>query len=268
LPSLNIDQCASLKTLVVAGDTCPEHVARLWSTGRQFINAYGPSETTVCATMGLYDRNQSASCIGKPLHNIQIHVLNQHHEMVPVKTAGELHIGGVGLARGYLNRPDLTAEKFIPNPFHDATNPASSERLYKTGDLVRWLPDGNLEFLGRIDHQVKIRGFRIELGEIEHALTSSNWVRDAMVLARETDTGDKRLIAYVVADEQDGRVLHPQAGDVSDGPISEEIKTSRHEVIEGLRQELGKTLPDYMVPSAFVFLKSFPLTPNGKVDRK
>ncbi|MDG9672359.1 condensation domain-containing protein, partial [Hahella sp. CR1] len=160
----------------------------------------------------------------------------------PIGVAGELHIGGAGLARGYLNRPDLTAEKFIPNPFSDDPH----ARLYRTGDLVRWLPDGNLEFLGRIDHQVKIRGFRIELGEIEAVLLQHEAVREAVVVARE-EQGDKRLVAYVITET---------------GSSLAEEQLSRE-----LRRTITQQLPDYMTPSAFVILDSLPLTPNGKVDR-
>ena len=153
---------------------------------------------------------------------------------------GELYIGGVGLARGYLGRPDLTAEKFIPHPFSDEPG----ARLYKTGDLVRYLADGNIEFLGRIDQQVKIRGFRIELGEIESALAQHSAVQEVAVLAREDVPGEKRLVAYVVLAKQ-------------------QVLTSTE-----LRTFVKAKLPDYMVPSVFVFLDSLPLTPNGKVDRK
>ena len=159
---------------------------------------------------------------------------------VPVGVAGELHIGGEGLARGYLNRPDLTAEKFIPDPFSDTPG----ARLYKTGDLARYRPDGNIEFLGRIDHQVKIRGFRIELGEIESTLAQHPGVREAVVVAREDDSGDKRLVAYLV------------------GTPQTELE------VGALRAFLKAKLPEYMVPAAFVMLDALPLTPNGKVDRK
>jgi acyl carrier protein len=159
---------------------------------------------------------------------------------VPVGVSGELHISGKGLARGYLNRPDLTAERFIPNPF--SSEPGTC--LYRTGDLARYLPDGNIEFLGRIDHQIKLRGFRIELGEIEAVLTSYDTVADTVVLAREDVAGDKRLVAYIVSNKEDASTT------------------------QDLRNYLKQKLPDYMVPSAFVYLDALPRTPNGKVDRK
>jgi acyl carrier protein len=158
---------------------------------------------------------------------------------VPVGVRGEIHIGGVQVARGYLHRPELTAEHFIPDPFSDS----SGARMYKTGDLARYLPDGNIEFIGRLDHQIKIRGFRVETGEIESALSQHPSVRETVVLAREDNPGDKRLAAYVVASD-------------SQPPTNE------------LRDFLKQKLPEYMVPSAFVFLDALPLTPNGKVDRR
>jgi amino acid adenylation domain-containing protein len=255
LPLLPLSQWHSVKTLVVAGDVCALSLANEWSEGRRFINAYGPSEATVCATMGSYINDGSSLCIGKPLQNVQVYILNERQKLLPLGVAGELYIGGIGLSRGYLNRADLTAEKFIANPFYDKNDSASSQRLYKTGDLVRWLPDGNLEFLGRIDHQVKIRGFRIELGEIENALSTHQDVKDAVVVARET-LGDKRLIAYVVTETVD-----PDA-------TSEAAINANHELIESLRHYVSQCLPEYMVPSAFVLLDHLPLTPNGKVDRK
>jgi thioesterase domain-containing protein/acyl carrier protein len=178
--------------------------------------------------------------IGYPVANTQIYILDQHLQPVPVGVLGQLHIGGDGLARGYLSRPDLTAASFIPNPF--SKEPGA--RLYRTGDLAHYLPDGNVEFLGRIDHQVKLRGFRIELGEIEAVLSEHSKVYQSVVLAREDVSGDKRLVAYVVP---------------SHGPAP-----TRPE----LRAFLKDKLPDYMVPSAFVFLDAMPLTPSGKLDRK
>ena len=228
---------ASVERLAEWKQYAPEHV--------RWTNAYGPTEATITATMyelgkGLeHGRTQSVS-IGRPIANTQIYLLDPSLQPVPVGVAGELHIGGESLANGYLNQAELTAEKFIPNPF-DA-DPES--RLYKTGDLARYLPDGNIEFLGRIDHQVKIRGFRIELGEIEAALTAHASVREAVVAVREDVPGQKRLLAYVIPEQ--------------------EQSISRGEFIEFLK----KHLPEYMLPTDFVMLDTFPLTPSGKIDRK
>ena len=212
------------------------------------INEYGPTETVVgCAVYRCRaaDVPDEAVPIGRPITNTRLYILDPHLELTPVGVPGELHIGGAGLARGYLNRPELTAEKFIPNPFSQTPG----ERLYKTGDLVRYRPDGNLEFLGRLDHQVKIRGFRIELGEIEAALAALPVVREAVVLARG-EGAERQLVAYVVAHE-------PAEGTGCLPPNVSE-----------LRSALKASLPDYMVPAAWVFLPALPLTPNGKVDRK
>jgi amino acid adenylation domain-containing protein len=230
-----------LQTLLVGGEACPPALARDWASGRQFVNAYGPTEITVCATFHECEARESTSVpIGRPVPNTQIYILDRHGEPVPVGVPGEIHIAGVGIARGYLNRAELTAERFVANPFSTEPN----ARMYKTGDLGQWRADGTIEYLGRNDHQVKIRGFRIELGEIEAQLAQQPQVKEALVLAREDLPGDKRLVAYITLRE---------AGDVS---------------IEALRARLKERLPDYMVPSAFVILQQFPLTPNGKIDRR
>ncbi|HEY7216577.1 MAG TPA: amino acid adenylation domain-containing protein, partial [Thermoanaerobaculia bacterium] len=235
LATLSPGDLPGLETLVVAGEACPLDLARQWSTGRRFFNAYGPTEATVCATAKLYDGGEALP-IGRPIERVQAYVLDARAMPVPIGVAGELVLGGPGLARGYLDLPERTARSFVPHPF--ATLPG--ERLYRTGDLVRWTAAGELEFLGRFDHQVKVRGFRIELGEIEAALLALAGVREAVVVAREDTPANQRLVAYVVGDA----------------------------AADALRQSLRERLPDYMVPSAFVLLPAFPLTASGKVDRK
>ncbi|HVR95060.1 MAG TPA: amino acid adenylation domain-containing protein, partial [Thermoanaerobaculia bacterium] len=238
LATLEPGDLPDLKTLIVAGEACHPGLARRWSAGRRLFNSYGPTETSVCATMQLYAPREGGERlpIGPPIARMQAHVLDARGNPVPLGVAGELCVGGAGLARGYLDRPDRTAASFVPHPF--ATSPG--ERLYRTGDLVRWLPDGALDFLGRTDHQVKVRGFRIEPGEIEAALAALPGVREAVVVAREDVPGDRRLVAYVTGEATAGE----------------------------LRGLLRERLPDSMVPSAFVTLPALPLTPNGKVDRK
>ena len=208
----------------------------------QLINLYGPTENTVATTAAtvLPDQSGHSPPIGHPISNTQVYILDARLKPVPIGVVGELYIGGDGLARGYLNRPKLTAERFILNPL--AGTPG--ERLYKTGDLVRYLADGNIEYIGRSDDQVKIRGFRIELGEIEATLSQHPQVKDSLVMVREEETGDKRLVAYVVS------------------------KQAAEDVTASIRDYLKQTLPEYMVPSAFVVLDAFPLTPNGKVDKQ
>jgi amino acid adenylation domain-containing protein len=201
------------------------------------VDLYGPSEDTTYSTFAVRSSLGPAT-IGRPISNTQVYILDDHLNPVPRGVRGELYLGGDGLARGYLNRPELTAEKFIPNRFSEEPG----ARLYKTGDLARYLSDGNIEFLGRIDHQVKIRGFRIELGEIEAVIKEHAAVRDAVVVAREDVAGDKRLVGYVINRE----------------PVQ----------VSDLRKYLQAKLPDYMVPWALVFLDFLPLTPNGKIDRE
>jgi amino acid adenylation domain-containing protein len=203
-------------------------------------NVYGPTECTVDATLATIGDETTTPTIGRALANTRIYLLDAHGQPVPLGATGEVYIGGAGVARGYLNRPELTAERFLTDPF--AADP--SARMYRTGDLARYLPDGNLEYLGRNDHQVKVRGFRIELGEIEARLAGHPTVRQAVVMAREDAPGDLRLVAYVTAQ--------------ADRPI---------ETAE-LREHLAQQLPDYMQPSRFVQLDALPLTPNGKLDRK
>ena len=239
-----------LRQLLAGGDVLSvPHVLKFLKErgGCQLINGYGPTENT---TFTCYYRITEPSQldnsvpIGRPIANTQVYVLNSELQPVPIGVVGELYIGGDGLARGYLNRPELTEEKFISNPFLNSKFDIQNQKLYKTGDLVRYLPNGNIEFVGRIDNQVKIRGFRIELGEIEAVLSQHPDIRQTVVTAREYISGDKRLVAYVVP--------HPK-----------QIPTT-----EQLRCFLKEKLPDYMMPGYFIFLDSFPLTPNGKVDRR
>ncbi len=207
------------------------------------INNYGPSEATVLVTSGRVLPISHADIpppIGRPIANTQIYILNENLQQVPIGELGELYIGGVGVGRGYLNRPELTAERFIPDPF--SNKPGA--RLYKTGDLARHLSDGQIAFMGRTDHQIKIKGYRIEPDEIVSVLNSHPAVQTSLVVAREDTSGDKRLVAYIV--------LVPGA----------------HVTARSLRETLMTQLPDYMVPVAFVLLDSLPVTPNGKVDRK
>jgi len=256
LAVLPVEELPALQTIIVAGEACSAELIKQWSAGRNFFNAYGPTEASVCATIAKCTDSDRKISIGRPIANTQIYILDSHLQPVPIGVPGELHIAGAGLARGYLNRRELTQQKFIPNPFEEAAvrllsaplkasrSPDAGSRLYKTGDLARYLPDGNIEYLGRIDNQVKIRGFRIELGELEAVLSQNVDVRACCVITREDIPGEKRLVAYIV-------------------PQTEVIPT-----VSVLRQFLKTKLPDYIVPNAFVILEAIPITPNGKVDRR
>ncbi|MDM9382031.1 amino acid adenylation domain-containing protein [Chlorogloeopsis sp. ULAP01] len=233
----------SVRTINLAGEPLAKKLVQLLykhSSVQQIFNLYGPSEDTTYSTFALVKPEDSVVSIGRPITNTQVYVLDRDLKPVPIGIPGELYISGEGLARGYLNRSELTAQKFIRNPFSSELE----SRLYKTGDLVRYLPDGNLEYIGRLDHQVKIRGFRIELGEIEIVLSQHPAVQETIVVAREDIPGNKRLVAYLV--------LHQQPTPT----------------ISDLRRFLKQKLPEYMVPSSFVMLDTLPLTPNGKVDRR
>nr|VFK53829.1 MAG: amino acid adenylation domain-containing protein [Candidatus Kentron sp. TC] len=236
------EEIPALSTLITAGEACPIAVAREWTRKARYFNAYGPTETTVCASILAFSGEDETLSIGHPIANIQTYILDSNLQPLPIGVSGELYIGGAGVARGYLNRPDLTAERFIPDPFSNDPD----ARLYRTGDLCRWLPDGTIEYLGRIDTQVKIRGFRIECGEVENALLVHPNVREAVVDARGEGL-EKQLVAWVVGD----------VGGIHESPLRDALRTHPRGM-----------LPDWMVPSVFVFVESLPLTPSGKIDRK
>src|SRR5271157_4037856 len=226
--------------ILCGGEALPSDLAQaLLPRCTQLWNLYGPTETTIWSTLHRVTTADGPVPIGRPIANTQVFILDGHRQLVPAGIVGELYIGGAGLARGYFARPELTAERFIENPF------APHTRLYRTGDLARWLPDGNIECLGRADHQVKIRGFRIEPGEVEAALARHPAVGQCVVVAREDSHGDKILVAY----------LEPQPN-------------AAIPAVSDLRAHLANDLPAYMVPSAFVVLDKLPLTPNAKIDRK
>ncbi|TGN90761.1 amino acid adenylation domain-containing protein [Bradyrhizobium yuanmingense] len=242
----DLQRLASLRVLVLAGELPRAELVKGLPPDIAVFNGYGPTEATVCATSWLRHQgfDGDAVPIGRPLPNARIYLLDRFGAPVPLGAVGEIYIGGVGVARGYLNRADLTAERFVRDPFCGDAD----ARMYRTGDLGRYLPDGNIAFLGRNDHQVKIRGFRIELGEIEFRLNEHADVADSIVLVQRNHGGDMRLVAYVA--------------------VRGGVRRDGGELASALRDHLRACLPDYMVPSAFVSLDALPLTPNGKVDRK
>ena len=240
-------ECQSLQAIFCGGEVLALELCLQLraSLGIRIANLYGPTEATIDAAVWVCPANEDDDPplipLGRPISNTRIYILDGHGEPVPIGVAGEIYIGGAGVARGYLNQPELTAERFLADPFAGEAD----ARMYKTGDLGRYLPDGTIEFLGRNDFQVKIRGFRIEPGEIEARLTQHPAVREAVVLAREDGPGDKRLVAYYTV------VPDAEAADA-----------------EALRRHLSAILPEYMVPAAYVRLDALPLTANGKLDRK
>ncbi len=239
----------ALRRVIFGGEALDLHSLKPWFDRHgdqcpQLVNMYGITETTVhvtCRSLSIMDLTQSpGSMIGRPIPDLQVYILDEHQQLVPLGVAGEMYVGGGGLAQGYLYQPELTAERFVPNAYSDKPG----AQLYRTGDLARHLPNGDIQFLGRVDRQVKIRGFRIELGEIESVLGQHPDVQTNVVLAREDTPGEKRLVAYVV---------------LARGSFS---------TVNELRDFVRERLPEYMLPSAFVLLESLPLTPSGKVDRR
>src|SRR5262249_35685261 len=229
----------NLETVIAAGEASTAEIVERWAGGRRFFNAYGPTEATVCASIGEIKAGaEGKPSIGRPIKNTRLYILDGQMNPAPVGAQGELYIAGVGLARGYLGRPELTAERFIPDLF----NAEGGGRLYRTGDVARYLVNGAVEFVGRADDQVKIRGYRIEPGEIGAVLNESRSVKQSVVVAKEDERGEKHLIGYVVGEE---------------GASPAELK--RH---------LRERLPEHMVPEEIVVLKEMPLTVNGKIDRK
>jgi amino acid adenylation domain-containing protein len=245
LEAENVEKCQSIKRVLASGEALPTQLQQRFfhRLDAQLHNLYGPTEAAIDVTFWQCQDNgnsQNTVPIGRPIANIQIYLLDKYLHPVPVGVTGEIYIGGVGVGRGYLNRPQLTAEKFIPNPFSDE----SSARLYKTGDLARYLPNGEIEYIGRIDHQVKIRGFRIELGEIEAIINQHPSISASVVIVREDETENKSLVAYIT------------------------VQPQQTIVIPELRGFLESKLPNYMVTTAIVVLEALPLTPNGKIDRR
>ena len=259
----------ALKTIAVAGDICSADLVKRWAQGRRFFNAYGVTEASICSLIALCEDGNKKPTIGRPIANTQIYILDHKSFPVPVGVPGELYIGGICLARSYLNLPELTRERFINNPLNGTVVKMPGmknefkpvDRLYKTGDLARYLPDGEVELLGRFDHQIKIRGYRIEPGEVEVVLKNHPDVQQAVVIEREDQPGDKRLVAYV-------RKIQNKGSSVATHEDLGKTRESKCRIQDTLREYLEHKLPHYLVPSAFVVLKSIPLSPNGKVDRK
>jgi amino acid adenylation domain-containing protein len=241
LGAMEPEQLAALKTIIVAGETCSPHLLARWGQGRRFLNAYGPTESTVCATIAECEANLRTPPIGKPIPSVQVYLLDSYLRRAPKGVPSELYIGGVGVARGYCRQPELTAERFIPNLFSNVPG----ARLYRTGDLARYLANGEIEFLGRVDFQVKIRGYRIEPGEIEAALSQHPMVQEAVVTIGQDGLKDDCLIAYIV------------------------LKTSSPSLsVKEIRGFLSNKLPEYMMPAHFIHLEKLPHTPSGKIDRR
>ncbi|MBE9008373.1 amino acid adenylation domain-containing protein [Fortiea sp. LEGE XX443] len=245
LASRGVEKCTSIKRVICSGEALPLDLQNRFfkRLDCELHNLYGPTEAAIDVTFWQCQKNSNLKTvpIGRPIANTQIYILDEDLRPVDFGAIAEIYIGGVGVARGYLNRPELTKEKFIPNPFKNSK--FASQYLYKTGDLARYLPDGNIEYIGRTDYQVKIRGYRIEIGEVENVLALHPQVREAVIIARTDNTAEKQLIAYITYN-------------------------SEKPTLNSLHHFLKSQLPDFMIPAAFVMLEALPLTPSGKVDRK
>ncbi|MCF2860530.1 AMP-binding protein, partial [Pseudoalteromonas sp. SMS1] len=249
LKSLDAEKLPNVEVITIGGEAAEQTDIANWVKNCRLVNCYGPTETTVLSSMVDFEAVSTVPTnIGFPISNTCFFVLDSQKNLLPRGVTGELYIGGAGLARGYLNRPDLTEERFVAHPFANEKDKAKGySRLYKTGDLVRYLPNGSLEFIGRVDAQVKVRGYRIELGEIENKLLVAPGVKSALVQLVEGSHQHKQLVAYIIPDSQDA---------------------DEAELLRAIKSSLQASLPDYMVPSAFVVMTQWPLTPNGKIDRK
>jgi len=250
------DSLGALRTIMIGGEAFPPALATQLraATSARLMNMYGPTETTIWSTTYTVDQVDDHVPIGQPIANTTIYILDSYQQPVPIGAVGELYVGGAGVVRGYLDRPELTAERFIRDPF--SSTPGA--RLYRTGDLARYLPDGNIECLGRVDHQVKIRGHRVELGEIEAILEQHPRIQEAVVIAREDNLGDQRLVAYIVP--------HAETAGLGETGADQGPASMAH-LQQDLRSFLSAQLPEYMVPAVFTMLHALPLTPNGKVNR-
>jgi acyl-coenzyme A synthetase/AMP-(fatty) acid ligase/acyl carrier protein len=237
---------ATVTTVGLGGEAVPHHLVEQLSAInglRHIYNLYGPTEDTTYSTVATLTTDRPVT-VGRPVHNKRLYILDQQLQPVPIGSRGDVYVAGAGLARGYLGRPDLTAERFLPNPL--SAEPGA--RLYRVGDVARFLPDGTIDYLGRADHQVKVRGHRVEPGEIEATLMKHASLQAAAVVLREFNEQDNRLVAYIVP--------------VTDRDLADD------DLERTLREHLKRRLPEYMVPAAFVQLEALPLTPNGKIDRR
>ena len=256
----------NISVMNMAGEPIPFHVHQQLDADRiEIRNLYGPTEDTTYSTVYRL-RNGGPILIGHPISNTQVYIVSKHMQIMPLGVTGEICLGGEGLARGYLNKPDLTAEKFIRNPF--SNDPEA--RLYRTGDLGRWLPNGNIEYQGRMDDQVKVRGFRIELGEIETVLRQYDLVSEAIVVAREDRSGAKQLVGYVILDCKNAKKRESElSGQDEKNDLTDSTDSDTSRVIEtDIKSWLQQRLPEYMIPALIVQLDQLPLTPNGKIDKK